>query len=190
MARDRDPLNFIQAMKEAITPAVPKSVTPPFSPPFPGNFVFRNPLVENVKDNYASEFHERLVRWINDFDASLDDQHEVGARLVSFGQTIIFHLEAIGYWNPSLIVFYGTTDDDDPVELIQHVSQISVLLMKLPRKDPSQPKIGFSARMDRTRAAADPVDDEKSEGLGNEGPPAMRSRDPDSTGGGIHGTGA
>jgi hypothetical protein len=79
------------------------------------------------------------------FDATLDQEHEVGVRLVSFGQTVVFHLDDIGFWNPSLICFKGVTDDGSPVELIQHASQISVLLMKLCRKDPSKPKrrIGF-----------------------------------------------
>jgi hypothetical protein len=107
----------------------------------------QSPLVVAAEANYASEFHKRLTEWINNFDAALDEAHEVGVRLVSFGQTLVFHLHNIGYWNPSLICFTGVTEDGSPVELIQHVSQISVLLMKLPRKDPSKPKrpIGFAA---------------------------------------------
>ncbi len=104
-----------------------------------------SPLIVAAEANYASEFHKRLMKWISTFDGTLDQEHEVGVRLVSFGQTVIFHLDDIGFWNPSLISFKGVTDDGSPVELIQHVSQISVLLMKLPRKDPSKPKrrIGF-----------------------------------------------
>ena len=108
---------------------------------------FRMPEIQLPPNpNLASEFHKRLVKWISDFDASLDETHEVGVRLVNFGQTVVFHLADIGYWNPSLIWFRGSDDDGHPVELIQHVSQISVLLMKLLRKDPSRPKlpIGFS----------------------------------------------
>lgn len=95
--------------------------------------------------NLASEFYMRLSKWINDFDSTLDQEHEVGVRLVSFGQTVVFHLEDISYWNPSLISFLGFTEDGQPVELIQHVSQISILLMKLKRPDPTKPrsKIGF-----------------------------------------------
>jgi hypothetical protein len=105
-----------------------------------------NPLVTNVEANRASEFYKRLTKWIAEFDESLEDSHEVGIRLVSFGQTVVFHLESMGYWNPSLISFKGYTEDGNPVELIQHVSQISVLLTKLPRKEPSKPKkpIGFA----------------------------------------------
>src|SRR4051812_2554532 len=95
-----------------------------------------NPLIVTANQNLASEFHKRLMEMITEFDASLDDAHEVGVRLVTFGQTIVFHLSDISYYNPSLISFYGAMDDGSPVELIQHVSQISLLLMKLPRKNP------------------------------------------------------
>ncbi len=116
------------------------------SPPqFPAIEIPPNPLITNVEANYASEFYNRLVAWITDFDKSLDPEHEVGVRLVSFGQTLVFHLENLGYWNPSLISFKGTTEDGSPVELIQHVSQISILLTRLSRRDTASPKrpIGF-----------------------------------------------
>ena len=58
--------------------------------------------------NLADEFYRRLINWINDFHKSLDEEHEVGARLVNFGQAITFHVEDIGYWNPSLISFIIT----------------------------------------------------------------------------------
>jgi hypothetical protein len=120
-------------------------LTPQLKPlPMPA---FSNPVVEATEANYASEFYHRLTKWIRDYDAKLDQAQEVGVRLVSFGQSVVFHLENMGYWNPSLISFKGRTDKDEPVELIQHVSQISILLMALPRKDPTQPKnpIGFQA---------------------------------------------
>jgi hypothetical protein len=67
-------------------------------------------------------------------------------RLVSFGQTITFSVTDIGYNNPSLIVFQGVTEDGKRLELIQHVTQISFLLMAVKRKNPDEPKrkIGFS----------------------------------------------
>lgn len=94
----------------------------------------KNAVVETLEANYASEFHHRLTAWISTFDRSLDELHEVGVRLVSFGQSVTFHLNDIGFWNPSLITFKGETTYGDPVELIKHVSQISILLMKLPAK--------------------------------------------------------
>ncbi len=104
-----------------------------------------NPVAESVKHNLASEFHKRLEKWISEFDASLDQAHEVGVGLVNFGRAVTFALEEMGYWNPSLIAFSGRNEDGEPVELIQHVNQISMLLVRLPRKNPDEPKprIGF-----------------------------------------------
>jgi Family of unknown function (DUF6173) len=104
---------------------------------------FTNPLITYTEKNLASEFYRRLTKWIADFDGKLDPDYEVGVRLVSFGNSEIFHLQDLGYSNPSLILFIGVRDDGSPVQLIQHVSQISVLLMKLPRKDLSRPKLKF-----------------------------------------------
>jgi len=121
----------------------PLRFEPPARPEPPP--LVRNPLLDRADQNLASEFHGRLRTWISNFDRSLDEEHEVGVRLVSFGQTVVFHLERIGYWNPSLISFSGHTDDGNPVELIQHVSQISILLTKVARQNPALPKrpIGF-----------------------------------------------
>lgn len=103
-----------------------------------------------INPNLASEFFEGLVKMINDFDGKLDEHHEVGMRLVSFGKSVQFHVEELGYYNPSLIIFYGRTEDGQPMELIQHVSQISFLLMAVKRLSPEEPKkrvekrIGFN----------------------------------------------
>ena len=95
--------------------------------------------------NLASAFHDRLIEMINEFDSKLDQENEVGIKLVSFGQTVKIHVHDLGYFNPSLICFYGYLDDGSPIELIQHVSQISFLLIALKRLDPEIPKkpIGF-----------------------------------------------
>lgn len=103
-------------------------------------------FVPPTNPNLASEFHMRLMSWINDFHRNLDDDLEVGARLVNFGQSVTFHVENIGYWNPSLISFMGKNEVGEPVELVQHVTQISILLVAMKRKsiEPKRP-IGFAS---------------------------------------------
>jgi hypothetical protein len=107
----------------------------------------RSAAARSIQENRASELARNILNEIQEYDVTLDNAHEVGVRLVSFGQTVTFHLKEIGYIDPSLIVFTGKTNDGDPVELMQHVSQISILLMKLPRQHPETPKkpIGFYA---------------------------------------------
>lgn len=104
-------------------------------------------LMPPKDQNLADEFYKRLVQWMNEFHKSLDEDLEVGVRLVNFGQTVTFHVDDIGYWNPSLISFRGKNENGESVELIQHVSQISILLVALKREDMNKPKrpIGFAS---------------------------------------------
>jgi len=94
----------------------------------------------------ASGMCESIVELINDFESNLDNELEAGIRLVSFGQTIEFHISGVDYRNPNLIVFSGALENGSPVRLVQHMSQLSILLTVLLRKCPDIPrrKIGFS----------------------------------------------
>ena len=100
------------------------------------------PFLEDATANHASGFRERLAKLIQEFDVTLDSEHEVG--LVTFGTTVL-HLKDIGFWDPSLISFDVRDDDGQPAQLIQHVSQINLLLTKVDRRNLDEPKrqIGF-----------------------------------------------
>jgi hypothetical protein len=89
---------------------------------------------------------EDIVKAVNDFNQKLDDDHEVGIMLASFGQTITVNISTIGYEGSKLIRFIGNISDSGaPVELFQHVSQMNFLLISLPRENKEEPKkqIGF-----------------------------------------------
>jgi hypothetical protein len=106
-----------------------------------------SPIATVFDDHLASGFYQRLQDLIIDFERDLDDESEVGVRLVNFGQAVTFHLSNIGYWNPSTIWFEGETEGGDAVKLIQNVTQVNVLLMKLPRRpDVTRKPIGFTSR--------------------------------------------
>lgn len=100
----------------------------------------------SVSGNFANEFHRKLIVWINEFHRDLSDEYEVGGQLASFGKHIEFHFTDISYSNPSLISFIGVLEDGSPVELVQHVSQINILLIRKKRLAPEEPKrpIGFA----------------------------------------------
>src|SRR5690349_21735929 len=51
----------------------------------------------------ASEFYERLAKWIAEYEKTLDEDTEVGVHLVSFGSAVTFHITDMSYWNPALI---------------------------------------------------------------------------------------
>jgi hypothetical protein len=102
-------------------------------------------LAELAAANLASEFYKILGESIKRFDDGLDQDKETGVRLVSFGESVTFHVEKIWYHDPSLIFFHGTTGEGQKVTLIQHVSQLSFLLVAMQKPDPAVPRrpIGF-----------------------------------------------
>ena len=87
----------------------------------------------------------RILEEIRDFEANLDEASEVGILLVSFASSSVLYVEDIGFLQPNLIIFYGHLEDQSAVRLIQHLSQLSFLLTRVPRLEPEKPRrpIGF-----------------------------------------------
>lgn len=100
---------------------------------------------EEVKYGYANIFYEQLVERIKKFDNSIDEDFEVGVKLVSYGNIFQFRLTGLGYQNPHLMIFKGVLDDNSPIELLQHITQVNFVLIKLKKLEPDEPKrkIGF-----------------------------------------------
>jgi hypothetical protein len=107
--------------------------------PVPANL----PAPGDHRENPARWMFERLAAYIRQFESRLDEEHEVGARLVSFGANLTFHIEDMGYFGPDMIVFYGRNDQGEPVQLVQHTSQLSVLLVGVRKQAAHARRIGF-----------------------------------------------
>lgn len=117
------------------TPPLGAAVLPvPFEPPT---------LDALSRENPARWMYERLKQYVKDFESHLDDEHEIAARLVSFGQTLTFHIEDMGYFGPDIVTFFGKNEVGEPVQLVQHVSQLSVLLVALRKQEERPRRIGF-----------------------------------------------
>ena len=119
---------------------------------FPGgmHWLLQNPMpnlgtltLPDRVTNPAKWAYKHLVEYIIDFEKNLDEDHEIGARLVSFGQAVTFHIEDIGYYGPDIISFYGVNDNQERVQLIQHISQLSVLLIAMTKIGEKPRRIGF-----------------------------------------------
>lgn len=93
---------------------------------------------------YANTQFEIIKTYVEKFQQSLDDEHDVGLMLTNFGQSMIMNVTHIGYEKSVLMVFRGFVNGTEAT-LIQHVSQLNFLLMAVP-KEPNKPrrKIGFS----------------------------------------------
>lgn len=101
------------------------------------------PQLPDSATNPAKWTHKRLGEYIRDFEKDLDDEHEIGARLVSFGQALTFHIENVGYYGPDIISFDGINSNGERVQLIQNISQLSVLLIAMKKLQEKPKRIGF-----------------------------------------------
>lgn len=90
--------------------------------------------------------YERLILYIQNFEKQLDNEHEVAMGFAG-GDAGILRIEGLGFYDPDIVTFYGTDPTGARTQLIQHVSQLSVILRALPKaaKEEDSPprRIGF-----------------------------------------------
>jgi len=100
--------------------------------------------------------YERLILYIQNFEEQLDNEHEVAMGFAG-GDAGVLRIEGIGFFDPDVLTFYGSDIEGVKTQLIQHVSQLSVMLRALPTQvESAEPnRIGF-------RLAAELEDDENS----------------------------
>ncbi|PPB81083.1 hypothetical protein LV82_01122 [Albidovulum inexpectatum] len=103
--------------------------------------VAAQPIEEKSPAQWA---YERLILYIRNFEEQLDDEHEVAMGFVG-GDTGVLRIEGLGYFDPDIITFYGAGEDGVRMQLIQHVSQLSVMLRAMPKAPEVQEprRIGF-----------------------------------------------
>jgi len=97
----------------------------------------------------ADTMYDRLREQIAAFQNDLAEDEEVGASLTHFGKDTTIAIESLGYHNPGLIIFHGTTTTPDKhrVTLLQHLTQVNVLLIAIKVKPGTKARrIGFELR--------------------------------------------
>ncbi len=96
--------------------------------------------------------YERLIIYIQNFEQQLDGEHEVAMGFVG-GDAGVLRIQGLGYYDPDIVTFYGTDATGARTQLVQHVSQLSVMLRAVakPRKDAPANRIGFrlAAELDK-----------------------------------------
>ena len=86
---------------------------------------------------------EIIKRYIQEFEATLDEEHEVGLMLTNFGQSITMQVAEISYEESVLMVFKGFVNGK-PATIIQHINQLNFMFTTIPKETEKQKtKIGF-----------------------------------------------
>ena len=93
--------------------------------------------------------YERMILYIRNFEEQLDSEQEIAMGFAG-GDAGILRIEGMGYFDPDIITFYGTDPTGGRTQLVQHVSQLSVLLRALPKKPEAAKanRIGFRLAAD------------------------------------------
>lgn len=92
----------------------------------------------------AAWAYERVVMYIRNFEHRLNVNEEVVLGHAG-SEAGILQIEGIGFYDPDLITFYGRDENGMKTQMIQHVSQLSVMLRAVPKPRPEEParRIGF-----------------------------------------------
>lgn len=108
--------------------------------------VSRTPVDRKSAAKWA---YERLILYIQNFEQQLDNAHEVAMGFADTG-TAVIRIEGIGYFDPDIVTFYGVDQLGAKTQLVQHVTQLSVMLRALPKPSPVEEprRIGFRLAAD------------------------------------------
>jgi hypothetical protein len=88
--------------------------------------------------------YERLILYIQNFESQLDKTQEVAMGFTGSDAGII-RIEGLGFFDPDIVTFYGTDQNGARTQLVQHVSQLNVLLRAIPIRSQEPPRrIGFN----------------------------------------------
>ena len=91
--------------------------------------------------------YERMVLYIQKFEEMLDSDQEVGMGFAG-SDAGTMHIQGMGYFAPDIVTFYGVGPDGAKCQLVQHVSQLNVMLRAAPKPDTDKEanRIGFHLR--------------------------------------------
>lgn len=101
--------------------------------------------LQPVDDKSPAQWaYERLILYIQNFEKTLDNEHEVAMGFAG-DTTGVIRIEGMGYFDPDIVTFYGSDPAGAKTQLVQHVTQLSVMLRALPVEvEKAEPaRIGF-----------------------------------------------
>jgi len=113
------------------------------------------PLPKGVKKTPAAKkspaqwAYERIILYLKNFEEDLDNEHEIAMGFTG-GDAGVLRIEGMGYFDPDIVTFYGTDPAGAKTQLVQHVSQLNVMLRALPKsvEKAAPTRIGFRLAQD------------------------------------------
>jgi hypothetical protein len=94
--------------------------------------------------NPAGYALERLKQLISSFQNDQATDVEVGISVVGSGSAAPFRLRSMEASNPDILILDGA-DDNNAVRLLQHHSQMAIMLVAVPKLEEKPFRMGFTA---------------------------------------------
>lgn len=113
--------------------------------PLPAS-VAKRPVEQKSPAEWA---YERIVLYIKNFEETLASEEEVAMGFVG-GDMGVLRIQGIGFFAPDLITFYGADESGARTQLVQHVSQLNLMLRATPKPaaQSAPTRIGFRLAQD------------------------------------------
>lgn len=141
------------AMENAAIPQMHENIV--FAPKGGRHEELPKALKESTAQKSPAQWaYERVIMYIKKFEETLDNDHEVGLGFAG-GDAGVIKIEGLGYFDPDIVTYYGTNGAGAKTQLIQHVSQLNVMLTASPKQiDQAEPtRIGFRLAQELDRDA-------------------------------------
>ena len=122
---------------------------PTATPPSLPKCIAEKPVAQKSPAQWA---YERTVLYLKNFEEQLDNEHEVAIGFTGADAGVL-RIEGMGYFDPDIVTFYGSDGAGGKTQLIQHVSQLNVMLRALPKATTAAAprRIGFRLVEDLAR---------------------------------------
>ena len=98
--------------------------------------------------------YERIILYIQNFEEQLDNEQEVAMGFAG-GDAGVLRIEGLGYFDPDIVTYYGTDSAGARTQLVQHVSQMNVMLRAPPKEaghvEPTRIGFRLSAKVEEEK---------------------------------------
>lgn len=111
-------------------------------PKFDTNIPYFEPkalLPPNMAEYAVNAIYEEIA----DFESTLDSEHELGMPVVGGPAGLCVHVREVYRYGTDKLVFVGIDSHSKPVRLIQHLSQLNLLMLAAPKLGETAARIGF-----------------------------------------------
>lgn len=104
-----------------------------------------NQLKNEIAQTNNAEYMAKVIgQRIVDFQSTLSEVQDVALQIIQFNNSITLYVTKVSHLGLGLIVFQGSYSANNPCEIVQHISQINVLMAIVSKPaDIPHRKIGF-----------------------------------------------